>query len=269
MASVARSMTSRTAMPSSVFGQGTIPSGSPFKEIENRLGWLTVLDHMQDGLADLCSFAQASREASTTDVVLLGMGGSSLGPEVLRCTFGSSKGSPRLWVLDSTVPGWVRHVTTAIQPARTLFLVASKSGGTIEADVSLRPLLGSVQRTKGNRGGAQFVAIRSGNRARTTCARARILAHLYQSSGHRWTIFRPVIFWLGSCRPAWNGRGQTPRESPRDAGSLSKAIAGETKSRRGARSHDGNHDPSRTGQAHPHHVADHQLIRIVGGATTC
>ncbi len=128
-------------------------------EIENRLGWLTVLDQMHDGLADLRSFAQASRKASTTDVVLLGMGGSSLGPEVLRCTFGSSKGSPRLWVLDSTVPGWVRHVTTAIQPDRTLFLVASKSGGTIEVMSLFAHFWELVQRAKGNRGGAQFIAI--------------------------------------------------------------------------------------------------------------
>ena len=128
-------------------------------EIENRLGWLTVLDQMHDGLADLRSFAQASRKAGTTDVVLLGMGGSSLGPEVLRCTFGSSKGSPRLWVLDSTVPGWVRHVTTAIQPARTLFLVASKSGGTIEVMSLFAHFWELVQRAKGNRGGAQFIAI--------------------------------------------------------------------------------------------------------------
>ena len=128
-------------------------------EIENRLGWLTVLDHMQDGLADLHSFSQASREAATTDVVLLGMGGSSLGPEVLRCTFGSAKGSPRLWVLDSTVPGWVRQVTEAIHPARTLFLVASKSGGTIEVMSLFAHFWELVQRTKGNRGGAQFVGI--------------------------------------------------------------------------------------------------------------
>jgi len=117
-------------------------------EIENRLGWLTVLDHMQDGLADLRSFSQASREAATTDVVLLGMGGSSLGPEVLRCTFGSAKGSPRLWVLDSTVPGWVRQVTEAIHPARTLFLVASKSGGTIEVMSLFAHFWELVQRTK-------------------------------------------------------------------------------------------------------------------------
>lgn len=128
-------------------------------EIDNRLGWLTVLDHMQDGLSDLRSFAQAVREARTTDVVLLGMGGSSLGPEVLRCTFGASKGAPRLWVLDSTVPGWVRQVTDAIQPARTIFLVASKSGGTIEVMSLFAHFWKLVHQTKGHRGGAQFVAI--------------------------------------------------------------------------------------------------------------
>ena len=128
-------------------------------EIDNRLGWLTVLDHMQDGLAELRSFEQAAREARITDVVLLGMGGSSLGPEVLRCTFGSAKGSPKLWVLDSTVPGWVRQVTKAIQPARTLFLLASKSGGTIEVMSLFAHFWELVRRTKGNRGGAQFVAI--------------------------------------------------------------------------------------------------------------
>ena len=128
-------------------------------EIENRLGWLTVLDQMRDGLSDLRTFAQAAHEARITDVVLLGMGGSSLGPEVLRCTFGASKGAPQLWVLDSTVPGWVRHVTKAIQPARTLFLVASKSGGTIEVMSLFAHFWNLVHRTKGHRGGAQFVAI--------------------------------------------------------------------------------------------------------------
>ncbi len=136
----------------------TLWKSSP-TEIENRLGWLTVLDQMQDGLSDLRTFAQAAREARTTDVVLLGMGGSSLGPEVLRCTFGSSKDAPRLWVLDSTVPGWVRQVTNAIQPTRTLFLVASKSGGTIEVMSLFAHFWALIHGTKGNRGGAQFVAI--------------------------------------------------------------------------------------------------------------
>ncbi len=128
-------------------------------EIENRLGWLTVLDQMQESLGELRTFAHTAREAKISDVVLLGMGGSSLGPEVLRCTFGTAKGFPRLWVLDSTVPGWVRHVTNTIKPATTLFIVASKSGGTIEVMSLFAHFWELVHQTKGNRGGAQFLAI--------------------------------------------------------------------------------------------------------------
>ena len=63
------------------------------------------------------------------------MGGSSLGPEMLRQAFGSAPGRPELIVLDSTVPGWVRDVADSIDPTRTLFLVSSKSGTTIEPNV--------------------------------------------------------------------------------------------------------------------------------------
>ena len=74
------------------------------------------------------------------DVVLLGMGGSCLGPEVLRQAYGPADGYPRLTMLDSTVPAQVRAVASAIDPTRTLFIVSSKSGGTIENPVLL-PLL--------------------------------------------------------------------------------------------------------------------------------
>ncbi|HEY5932208.1 MAG TPA: glucose-6-phosphate isomerase, partial [Nitrospira sp.] len=87
------------------------------------------------------------------------MGGSSLGPEVFRTLFGSQKGFPRLWVLDSTIPGWVRQVTKAIAPSRTLFLVASKSGGTIEVMSLFAHFWNLVTKAKGNHGGKQFVAI--------------------------------------------------------------------------------------------------------------
>ena len=101
-------------------------------EIANRLGWLTVAEQLREKVGSLQAFAQAVRSTGVRDVVLLGMGGSSLGPEVFRCAFGSMRGFPRLWVLDSTVPGFVRQVTKAINPAKTLFILASKSGGTIE-----------------------------------------------------------------------------------------------------------------------------------------
>ena len=129
------------------------------KEIADRLGWLTVAGRMQREVGRLTSFAQSIRKAGFTSVVLLGMGGSSLGPEVLRCTFGSARGYPRLCVLDSTVPGIVRDVTRAIRPARTLFILASKSGGTIEVMSLFAHFWKVVAKTKGNTGGAQFIAV--------------------------------------------------------------------------------------------------------------
>ncbi len=101
-------------------------------EIADRLGWLDVTEPLGDRLPDLESFAREVMEAGYRHVVLLGMGGSSLGPEVLRQTLGSSPGYPELIVLDSTLPDWVGSVSQAIDPARALFLVSSKSGGTAE-----------------------------------------------------------------------------------------------------------------------------------------
>jgi glucose-6-phosphate isomerase len=85
---------------------------------------------MADALDRLLTFAAAVRTDGFTDVVLLGMGGSSLAPEVLRAVLGAAPGWPRLHVLDSTDPGAIRAATTP--PDRTLFIVASKSGTTIE-----------------------------------------------------------------------------------------------------------------------------------------
>lgn len=128
-------------------------------EIVNRLGWLLVQDDMRLQLDGLRRLAETTRVNGIRDVVLLGMGGTSLGPEVLRSSFGPQRGYPRLWVLDSTVPGWIRHVTAAIQPARTLFLVASKSGGTIEVMSLFAHFWTVVTARKGHQGGKQFLAI--------------------------------------------------------------------------------------------------------------
>ena len=128
-------------------------------EITNRLGWLTLPDQMQTHLKPLAALAAAARAEGISDVVLLGMGGSSLGPEVLRASFGSHKKMPRLWVLDSTVPAWVRHVSERIHPARTWFLVASKSGGTIEVMSLYAHFRQLVGQAKHNAGGRQFIAI--------------------------------------------------------------------------------------------------------------
>jgi transaldolase/glucose-6-phosphate isomerase len=106
------------------------PPGQP--EVADRLGWLDVTERMRDNLDDLLGFAREVRDAGVTDVVLLGMGGSSLAPEVFRQSFGPQQGWPTLHVLDSTDPDWVRAVEGATDPATTLHIVSTKSGGTIE-----------------------------------------------------------------------------------------------------------------------------------------
>jgi transaldolase / glucose-6-phosphate isomerase len=106
--------------------------GPGVPEIEDRLGWLTVSETMLEHAPELHAFAAKVREEGFTDAVLLGMGGSSLGPEVIRRSFGEVPDGLRLRVLDSTHPDVVLGVKDSIELDKTLFIVSSKSGGTIE-----------------------------------------------------------------------------------------------------------------------------------------
>ncbi len=130
------------------------PPGTP--EVANRLGWLTIAEKMLDELLEIERVADGVRNDGLTDAVLLGMGGSSLAPEVFRRTFAGPADVPgalRLHVLDSTDPAWIAAVQEAVDPARTLFIVSSKSGGTIEP-LSLFAHFHAVQGD-----GSHFVAI--------------------------------------------------------------------------------------------------------------
>jgi glucose-6-phosphate isomerase len=100
--------------------------------IRNRLGWLDSPVWARDRLAELDGFATSVRGRGFTRVLLLGMGGSSLAPEVFARVLGPAPGSPTLDVLDSTVPSAVRAAEAAAPLDRTFFLVSSKSGRTIE-----------------------------------------------------------------------------------------------------------------------------------------
>ena len=129
-------------------------------EITDRLGWLTISRDMTEHVSDLRSFAEEVRNEGIRDVVLLGMGGSSLGPEVLRQCIGSAQGFPALTVLDSTVPARIGTVTRSIDPARSLFIVSSKSGGTIEPNSFYKHFRTIVESAVGvERAGTHFVAI--------------------------------------------------------------------------------------------------------------
>jgi transaldolase/glucose-6-phosphate isomerase len=99
------------------------------------LGWLPIVEQQRKRVGDFASLADDVRREGFTHVLLLGMGGSSLGPEVFAETFGRQNGSPELLVLDSTDPAQIRTFESRIDPAKTLFIVSSKSGSTLEPNI--------------------------------------------------------------------------------------------------------------------------------------
>lgn len=128
-------------------------------ELSNRLGWLTLPAEMRAHTADLQAFADEVRDRGIRDVVLLGMGGSSLGAEALRRVFGEAAGRPRLTVLDTTVPDWIHDARNSIDIRRTVFLVSSKSGGTLETLTGYRYFRWLADHAIGEDAGSHFVAI--------------------------------------------------------------------------------------------------------------
>jgi transaldolase/glucose-6-phosphate isomerase len=127
------------------------------REIVERLGWLNVAEKMQGDLARLRAVAREGR--SYSDVVLLGMGGSSLCPDVLRHTFGRVRGHPQLHVLDTTDPGTILALRARIDPADALFIVASKSGTTTETLSHYAYFREQVEKAKVKQPGRNFAAI--------------------------------------------------------------------------------------------------------------
>jgi len=126
--------------------------GPTISKIQNRLGWLNVMTTMD---IERVKKLQASiKGAGFTHVVLLGMGGSSLAPEVMAQTFGIQPNFPELLVIDSTNPAQIKRIEDQIKLDKTLFIVASKSGSTIETACFQKYF---YAKTGGN--GAQFIAI--------------------------------------------------------------------------------------------------------------
>ena len=129
------------------------------KIIKNALGWVTVVEQLVEQADDLAAFSERIRGDGFTHVMLLGMGGSSLCPEVFRRTFGKREGFPELHVLDSTDPATVNSFEQRVDLAHTLFIVASKSGTTTEPLMFYKYFFNRVREIKGNRAGENFVAV--------------------------------------------------------------------------------------------------------------
>ncbi|HEX7475127.1 MAG TPA: hypothetical protein VF318_04105 [Dehalococcoidales bacterium] len=153
-------------------------------EISDRLGWLNITETMSDKVAELNDFADEIRADGFRHVVLLGMGGSSLGPEVLRTTFGSNSNYPPLIVLDSTVPSQVKAVARSIELRHALFLVSSKSGTTMETNSIYRYFRCLVEKEVGlKKAGRNFAAITDPQ---------TVLSRLAHQDGFRHTFLNPA-----------------------------------------------------------------------------
>lgn len=160
---------------------GTLWSADPVPELTDRLGWLDLPTVMEGQLADLDAFGAELADEGFTHAVVLGMGGSSLAPEVYQATFGNAEGHPQLLVLDSTHPASVQSVAGATNPATTLYFVSSKSGGTLETLSFFRYFWARTGEVTDN-AGRHFVAVTDPESS---------LAELAQDRGFRRTFLAP------------------------------------------------------------------------------
>ena len=124
------------------------------------LGWLGITDEQFANVSKLKSFAEDVKSAGFSDILLLGMGGSSLCPEVLSLTYPQTAGFPRLHILDSTDPAEIQSVEKKINLSKTLFVVSSKSGSTLEPNIYKQYFFERMKQTVGaDKAGGHFVAI--------------------------------------------------------------------------------------------------------------
>jgi len=142
------------------------------------LGWLGVVDEQIRDVAKLKDFAADVKKAKFSDVLLLGMGGSSLGPEVFAETFGSRAGFPKLHVLDSTDPAQIAAFEKKIDLKNTLFLVSSKSGTTLEPNIFKQYFFERAKEAIGGDPAKHFVAITDPGSALDKLAQAEGFHHI-------------------------------------------------------------------------------------------
>ena len=123
------------------------------------LGWLAITDEQLSNVDKLQDLAAKVTAGGFSDILLLGMGGSSLCPEVFSLTFPQTPGFPRLHILDSTVPAQIKAVEKKVNLAKTLFIVSSKSGSTLEPNIYKQYFFERMQHTVGDKAGSRFIAI--------------------------------------------------------------------------------------------------------------
>ena len=147
---------------------------------EKWLGWIDIVERQQKDLAAFAALAADVKSAGFKSVLLLGMGGSSLCPEVLAVTFGRQAGFPALHIVDSTDPAQVKAARDKINLAETLVVVASKSGSTLEPNVLKQYFFSEMQKAVGvEKAGSHFLAITDPGSKMEQVARADGFRHIF------------------------------------------------------------------------------------------
>ncbi len=146
------------------------------------VGWLHIVDRQLRLCGDLKRAAEEVRADGFEDILLLGVGGSSLCVEVLRTAFGRLEGYPRLHVLDSTVPAQVRRFADRVDLRRTLCVVASKSGTTTEPNTFCDYFFEEIKKVVGARAGGHFVAITDPGSSLESRARAAGFRRIFEGA---------------------------------------------------------------------------------------
>jgi hypothetical protein len=158
------------------------PGSADAQSIATRLGWLDVGQTMKPYMPTVHRLRDEVREGGFEAAYLLGMGGSSLCAEVLRSVFGIADGFPELFVLDTTDERTLTHAAARLDPLRTLFIVASKSGGTVEVASMERFFWKQMTEALGGETGRHFVAITDPG---------TVLEKLAESRGYREVFINP------------------------------------------------------------------------------
>jgi len=156
------------------------------------LGWLDIVEEELADVGSLQGFAEKIKKDGFADLVLLGMGGSSLGPEVLSEAFWPQSGWPRFHMLDSTDPAQILAVERAVDLGKTLFVVSSKSGSTLEPNIFMEYFLDRVGAVRGkDKIGEHFIAVTDPGSSLERRAKELRFAHIFHgvpSIGGRYSV---------------------------------------------------------------------------------
>ncbi len=239
------------------------------KEIADRLGWLDSPPEMGRSLAGIEEFVNAVRADGYTFALLMGMGGSSLAPEVFRRIFGRADGFLDLAVLDSTDPGAVLDRAEGLDMKRTLFIVSTKSGGTVETFSFLKYFFNlAAGRLGADEAGRHFIAITDPGSALAEIAVTHRFRHCFLNDptiGGRYSalsffglvpaalIGMDVEGFLGRAAAAAEGEFTPPDAGGEDERGLFRRPSGGT-------------GDARAGQAHPPFLAGDRPLRRLGRA---